>query len=47
MAASEKTKALEVAYKKAIDYVDGGGEIEIIETKYQLTASVKEALTRK
>ena len=35
------------AYKKAIDYVDGGGEIEIIETKYQLTASVKEALTRK
>ena len=34
------------AYKKAIDYVNGGGEIEIIETKYQLTASVKEALTR-
>jgi len=35
------------AYKKAIDYVNGGGEIEIIETKYQLTASVKEALTKK
>lgn len=35
------------AYKKAIDYVNGGGEIEIIETKYQLTEQVKQALTKK
>lgn len=35
------------SYKKAIDYIAGGGDINIIETKYQLTASVKEALTKK
>lgn len=35
------------AFKKAIDYIAGGGELSIIETKYQLTASVKEALTKK
>jgi len=35
------------AFKKAIDYITGGGELSIIETKYQLTASVKEALTKK
>jgi hypothetical protein len=35
------------AFKKAIDYLAGGGELSTIETKYQLTASVKEALTKK
>jgi hypothetical protein len=35
------------AYKKAIDYLAGGGELSTIETKYQLSASVKEALTKK
>lgn len=35
------------AFKKAIDYIAGGGELSIIETKYQLTASVKEALKTK
>ena len=35
------------AFKKAIDYIAGGGELSIIETKYQLSASVKEALTKK
>lgn len=35
------------AFKKAIDYIVGGGELSIIETKYQLSASVKEALTKK
>ena len=35
------------AFTKAIDYIAGGGDIKIIETKYILTASVKEALTKK
>ena len=35
------------AYNKAIDYIAGGGDISIIEKKYLLTASVKEALTKK
>lgn len=35
------------AFKKAIDYIAGGGELSIIENKYQLSASVKEALTKK
>ena len=35
------------AFKKAIDYIAGGGELSTIETKYQLSASVKEALTKK
>jgi len=35
------------AFKKAIDYLAGGGELSTIETKYQLSASVKEALTKK
>jgi len=35
------------AYKKAIDYIAGGGELSIIETKYKLTAEVKEALNKK
>lgn len=34
------------AYSKAIDYIAGGGDINIIQTKYKLTASVKEALTK-
>jgi hypothetical protein len=32
---------------KAIDYIAGGGDIKIIETKYNLTAEVKTALTKK
>jgi len=35
------------AFKKAIDYLAGGGELSTIETKYQLSTSVKEALTKK
>lgn len=35
------------AFFKAQDYVAGGGEIELIEKKYTLTALVKEALTKK
>ena len=35
------------AFKKAIDYLSGGGALINIETKYQLSASVKEALTKK
>lgn len=35
------------AFFKAKDYVAGGGEIELIEKKYTLTALVKEALTKK
>lgn len=35
------------AYKKAIEYIQTGGDINIIETRYQLTASVREALTKK
>jgi hypothetical protein len=34
------------SYKKAIDFIAAGGEISIIETKYQLTASVRQALTK-
>lgn len=34
------------SYRKAIDYIAGGGELSIIETKYQLTASVRQALTK-
>lgn len=32
------------AYKKAVDYLAGGGDIELIEKKYKLTNQVKEAL---
>lgn len=32
------------AYKKAVDYLAGGGDIELIEKKYKLTNEVKEAL---
>jgi hypothetical protein len=35
------------AFTKAKDYLAGGGDIELIETKYKLTAEVKEALTNK
>jgi len=34
-------------FKKAKDYLLGGGEIALIEKKYTLTVSVKEALTNK
>jgi len=34
-------------YKKAIEYLKSGGDIQIIETKYILTAEVKTALTTK
>jgi len=34
-------------YKKAIEYLKSGGDIQIIETKYILTADVKTALTNK
>ena len=33
------------AFTKAIDYIAGGGDVNIIETKYQLTKEVKQALT--
>jgi len=32
------------AFKKAVDYVNGGGDIQTIEKKYILTDAVKEAL---
>jgi hypothetical protein len=32
------------AFKKAQDYIDGGGDIELIEKKYKLTNEVKQAL---
>lgn len=35
------------AFTKAKDYLVGGGDIELIEKKYKLTAEVKEALTKK
>ena len=35
------------AYSKVREYINGGGELENVETKYILTASVKEALTKK
>lgn len=34
------------AYKKAVDYLAGGGDIELIEKKYKLTNQVKEALLK-
>ena len=34
------------AFCKALDYIEGGGDISIIEKKYLLTQSVKEALTK-
>jgi len=34
------------AFTKAKDYLAGGGDIELIEKKYKLTAEVKEALTK-
>jgi len=34
------------AFTKAKDYLVGGGDIELIEKKYKLTAEVKEALTK-
>lgn len=34
------------AYKKAVDYLSGGGDIELIEKKYKLTNQVKEALLK-
>lgn len=33
-------------FGKALDYVEGGGDISIIEKKYLLTQSVKDALTK-
>lgn len=33
-----------VEYSKALEYLSGGGEIELIEKKYQLTDEVKQAL---
>lgn len=46
--AKEKTYLLEgtEAFTKALDYVEGGGDISIIEKKYLLTQSVKDALTK-
>lgn len=35
------------AFFKAQDYIAGGGELSLIEKKYNLTALVKEALTKK
>ena len=35
------------AFTKAKDYIAGGGDIELIAKKYQLTASVTDALTKK
>jgi hypothetical protein len=35
------------AYTKAIDYIAGGGDIAIIETKYKLTEEVKNRLLNK
>ena len=35
------------AFKKALDYIATGGDIKIIETKYNLTEEVKQALTKK
>jgi hypothetical protein len=35
------------AFTKAIDYIAGGGDIKIIETKYNLTDEVKQKLTNK
>jgi hypothetical protein len=32
------------AYNKAVDYLAGGGDIELIEKKYKLTEQVKQAL---
>jgi hypothetical protein len=34
-------------FKKALDYINGGGDIELIEKKYKLTEQVKKALTSK
>jgi hypothetical protein len=46
--AKEKPSLLEgtEAFTKALDYVEGGGDISIIEKKYLLTQSVKDALTK-
>ena len=47
---AKETISLEIgtdAYKKAVDYLAGGGEIELIEKKYKLTNEVKQALTSK
>lgn len=44
---AKETVSLEIgtdAYKKAVDYLAGGGEIELIEKKYKLTNEVKQAL---
>ncbi len=35
------------AYNKALDYIAGGGDISIIETKYKLTEEVKNRLLNK
>ena len=35
------------AFKKALDYIATGGDIKIIETKYNLTEEVKQKLTKK
>ena len=43
----KETVSLEIgtdAYKKAVDYLAGGGDIELIEKKYKLTNEVKQAL---
>jgi len=46
--AKEKPYLLEgtEAFTKALDYVEGGGDISIVEKKYLLTQSVKDALTK-
>jgi len=44
---AKETVSLEIgteAFKKAQDYLAGGGDIELIEKKYTLTDAVKEAL---
>jgi len=44
---AKETVSLEIgteAYNKAVDYLAGGGDIELIEKKYKLTNEVKQAL---
>ena len=44
---AKEVQSLEIgteAYNKAVDYLAGGGEIELIEKKYKLTNEVKQSL---
>lgn len=42
----KKTKMTEAQFKKAIEFIKGGGQLSAIEAKYEITADQRTALTK-